>query len=248
MTHLNVVQSNTMIQSLMRSNFQLGVVTRFASAISQINDSDDLTNLTQKALIEFGFDGLFQIKCKNTKQTKKFGERIDRDALGRLVCLEACTDKICRIQNYMMFCLTHFTLILDVEVLSSEQIDEAKDNLAIFCDIVNAWIDNDIELKEFQVANELYKHDMLDKINELNGKVQVTSSDIKKQHLEISQNLLLMLASRFPMLGLDPDQEEEILNSIERTINIYGTLIEQQVSSNTDLTTLLENAADYIRL
>ena len=248
MTQLSTVQSNNMIQSLLRSNFQLGVTTRFASAISQVNETDVLTNLTQKALIEFGFDGLFQIIFKKTKQTKKFGERIDRDALGKLVCLEACTDKICCKQNYMMFCLSHFTLILDVEEFSDEQVDETKDNLAIFCDIVNAWIDNDIELKEFQLANELYKHDMLDKINELNGKVQLTSSDIKTQHLEISQNLLLMLVSRFPMLGLEPDQEEEILNSIEGTINIYGALIDQQVSSNTDLTTMLENAAEYIRL
>ena len=57
-----------------------------------------------------------------------------------------------------------------------------------------------------------------------------------------------MLVSRFPMLGLESDQEEEILNSIEGAINVYGTLIDQQVSSNTDITTMLENAAEYIRL
>jgi len=57
-----------------------------------------------------------------------------------------------------------------------------------------------------------------------------------------------MLVSRFPMLGLEPDQEEEILNSIEGAINVYGTLIDQQVSSNTDITTMLENAAEYIRV
>jgi len=65
---------------------------------------------------------------------------------------------------------------------------------------------------------------------------------------ESSRSLLLMLVSRFSMLGLESDQEEEILNSIEGAINIYGTLIDQQVSSNTDITTMLENAAEYIRL
>jgi len=244
----NAAKTDTMIQSLFRSNHQLGVTTRFASEISQIVDTSTLTETTQTALIEFGLNGLFQIKFQANKQIKQFGERIDRDALGKLACLEKCTDKICRKQDYMMFCLAHFTLILDVSDLTEEQIDETKENLAMFCDIIDAWIVNYLELKQFKAANTLYKQDMLDKINVLNSKVATTSSDIKTQHLEISQNLLLMLASRFPMLGLDVDQEEEILDSIEQTINIYGELIEQQVDRNKDLTQLLDEAADCIEL
>ncbi len=182
------------------------------------------------------------------RHIKKFGERIGRDTLGKLTCFEGCTDKICRKQNYMMFCLARFTLILDVSDLTEEQIDETKDNLVIFSDIIDAWIANHIELEQFKAANKLYQQDMLNKINELNTQVVSTSSDIKMQHLEISQNLLLMLASRFPMLGLDVDQEEEILNSIEHTIDIYGKLIEQQIDSNMNLKDLLNDAADCIKL
>ncbi len=239
--------ADTMIRSLFRSNHQLGVTARFASAISQLTDTDRLTSATQKALIEFGLNGLFQIKFEANKQIKKFGERIDRNTLSKLTCLEQCSGKICIRQDYMMFCLTHFTLILDVSDLTDEQIDETKDNLAIFCDIIDAWIANHLELKQFREANELYRQDMLQKINQLNGKVDSTSSDIKTQHLEISQSLLLMLVSRFPMLGLDVDQEEEILESIEHTIDIYGKLIERQVNHNTDLKQLLNEAANCIQ-
>ncbi len=240
-------QTNAVVQSLFRSNHQLGVTARFASAIAQITNTNALTAATQAALIEFGLNGLFQIKFEMNRHIKKFGERIDRDALGKLTCFEGCTDKICRKQNYMMFCLAHFTLILDVSDLTEEQIDETKDNLAIFSDIIDAWIANHIELNQFREASEMYRQDMLEKINELNSKVDTTSSDIKMQHLEISQNLLLMLASRFPMLGLDVDQEEEILSSIENTIDIYGKLIEQQIDSNAKLKGLLDDAADCIK-
>ncbi len=247
MRQISAVQTDNMIQSLFRSNHQLGVTARFAGTLSQLTETGALTAATQKALIEFGLNGLFQIKFEVNKQVKKFGRRMGKDALGKLTCFEGCTDKICRKKDYMMFCLTYFTLILDVSDLTEEQIDETKDNLAIFSDIIDAWIANHIELKHFREANKLYKQDMLDKINELSCKVVTTSDEIKTQHLEISQSLLLMLASRFPMLGLDVDQEEEILNSIENTIDTYGKLIEQQVNSNADLTELLDDAADCIQ-
>lgn len=247
MVETNTAQMDEMVQSLFRSNHQLGVTARFASKISQISDIEALTVLVHTSLVEFDLDGLFQVKFDDTNIVKRFGNKITRDALDKLTCLEACNAKICQKQNYMMFCLDNFTLILDIGLLSVEQIDETKDNLATFCDIIDAWVGSHMELNKVKAATEMYKFDMLSQINELNAEVDMTSHDIKSQHLEISQNLLLMLISRFPMLGLDVDQEEEILNSIEQTIDVYGDLIEEQINCNDNLTQLLSNAADCIQ-
>jgi len=238
--------ADDMLQSLFRSNHQLGVTTRFASAIAHINDCETLATLVQSALIDFGMSGLFQVKFINNKQLKKFGSNINREIFDRLVCIKSCADKICCQNNFIIFCLNHFTLVLDATNLNKQQIDETKDNLAIFCDIIDAWVTNHIDMQNFIDSTEMVKSDMLGKITQLTQSVDETSSDIRVQHLEISQSLLLMLASRFPTLGLEVDQEEEILMSIENTIEVYGKLINSQVQSNDDLKNLLTEAADCI--
>lgn len=241
------VQNDEIVQTLFRSNHQLGVTTRFASAISHVNDIDLLTMITQSALIDFGLTGLFQIREQKNKYLKKFGNGLNRELFDRLASLKQCSDKIICKDSFIVFCLNHFTLVLDANGMSPEQIDETKDNLAIFCDIIDAWVTNYIKMEQYIESTENVKKDMLTKIEALSNNVENSTTDIKIQHMEVSQSLLLMLASRFPTLGLEPDQEDEILMSIEHTIEVYDKLINVQVKSNKDLKSMLNEAADCIQ-
>ncbi len=238
---------DVILQSLFRSNHQLGITTRFASAISRVKDTESLTRLTEAALIDFGMSGLFQIVEPSNKYLKRFGNAIDRSVFERLVCMQKCGDKICARDNFIIFCLTHFTLILDAADLKEEQIDETKDNLAIFCDIIDAWINQYVQVQQQLEELAVYKNQILENISLLTQNVGNTSHTIKTQHAEIAQSLLHKLATRFPTLGLEPDQEDEILNNIETTIEMYGKLIKDQVLSNHQLIALLSEAAEFLQ-
>jgi len=240
-------ETDSMIQSLFRSNHQLGVTTRFASTITRVTNVDELTDAIQATLIEFGLTGLFQVRLENEKATRKFGTGIEAETLSRIINIEMVSSKINIVENFILFCLKNFILILDVSRQSDSQIDEIKDNLAIFSDIIDAWLTNYSDLQNYKETTRIYKQDMIYRMEQLGASVEESSIEIKKQHLDISQKLLHMLAARFPMLGLDPDQEEEILHSIESTIDTYGGLISEQMNSNNNLSQLLFEAAECLR-
>jgi len=220
------------VQRLLDSQQQLELVTKFASTLLKVTNSDIFLTHIKKTLLELGLNGSFQIKLETGKQINKFGKPIDISRLGKMPCLKAYSEKIYRRDNYMVFCFNHFILILELSNLLAEQLDDTQNNLALFCELCDSWIVNHFEARRLIASTKLYKQDMLDKINELNFNLAPSSADIKMQYLEVSQGLLLMLASRFPLLCLGEEQEEEALDCLEQTIDVYTKLIHHLPSVN----------------
>ncbi|HEY7774735.1 MAG TPA: hypothetical protein VIC26_16235 [Marinagarivorans sp.] len=231
-----------LLSAAMRNNFQLGVFSRASRLFMQCDDFNHFFHYVTDTLEELGLSGRVKLTCGNETRQASFGSGICPAVYDSLNSLERCQSKIYSGLKFSIFNTEHVLLILDSEHTGDMDMDLLIDNITIYMDTIHYWLEQQqkicIEREEVQqerarVISNL--HSFIECVTRLNQHLTETQQ-------AVNEDLLSQLIGIFPVMGMEADQEEAILNIVHNARSKEQALVSQQLKQNEDLRVVIKQA------
>lgn len=231
-----------LLSTAMKSNFQLGVFSRASRIFMQCNEFNPFCYYVTDTLEELGLSGRIKLTAGGNCAHTPFGQGICPNVYNSLNDLAHCSSKILLQPNFFIFNTQHVLLILDTEKNEAMEIDLLVDNMTIYMDTIHYWLEQhhkitkerkEIEHERSRVVSNL--HSFIECITRLN-------QHLTEAQQTVNEDLLTRLIGIFPIMGMEADQEEIILNIVHDARRKERALIEQQLQQNDDLRTVMRQA------
>ncbi len=220
--------------------FQLGAVNRATRQLISAHSHDDLIDVIQQLCTSLGLSGYLYLSCQEFRDIRKIASGVPRNHTHTLVSLLASQDKVTVSDSLFAFRYPDITLIVHHDSKMAGGSDLIQDDLVLFLDSADIWLNK----------HNAYLHtESLIKLR-LNDFQQALMQDQKllgsRQDMIVNK-MLTDMATILPMLGLEPDQEEEIYNAIDPIVRAMSHVLDSQASSNQDLISIVEHLLQHLK-
>lgn len=231
--------STTATQSL-RHQFQLGAINRATRQLISAHAYTDLINIIDQLSCNLNLSGFLYLSGFQFRKAKKIGSGLPRNQIRSVMELLNQPHKIAVMDSLFCFKYNGITLVVHQPTPSGEPHDLLQDDMAIFIDSVEIWLQKHDARME---TEELIQH----QLNEFQ-RTLLHDQKLMNSHRDVIVNRLLTdMASILPMLGLEQDQEEEIYNAIEPIVHSMSQSLEDQASSNQDFMQIVETLLTHLK-
>ena len=245
--------SNSMIQidkdhfdTILNNAYQCGVVSRSSKLLMCCKLSDELSEVFLEALVTFGVSGIFKLYFEDAEYVRVVGKGIPKHIFKEIEALPESQDKVSETQHLMAFTTKNVKLVIATTTLNSQQTGLYKDNLMQLVDAIQAWVENyhfDRSTKQQHVNDKVVSAERLHEVVHCLNKLNLHLIESNRQ---ISQDLYSNLIAKFPMLALEADQEESILDIMKDALDRQDVLMKAQVHHNDELKDILKQAINSL--
>lgn len=242
-TSANIESSSDYLETM----HYYGLSVRLSRNLMRTQSAAKALELSQQYLDNLHLSGFIRFLEGDMRQAAKFGNTISRELLQDVKTIRACAackDKIGIEKEFIIIKSSLSFIFISRQDLSVEKIDKLQDILAVFIDTLDAWLENYLMRSELSSTLQ----------GSLQSLVQ-SSSELILCHANASEELMSAMIAKFPVLGLQADQEDYILDIIKHAMDKHIQLIENQIKKNGTLgDTLIEsvdalnNSDEYVSL
>ena len=227
--------------------FQNGIISQAARAIISLTDLDDLVSVITTTLESLSVAGLGKVSCLEYRKSFQFGKRISREQCKELSCYATCQQKILATDDFIVVKNKSVLLIVNTSNIGPMESDLLQDNLASFADIIQSWTDDHADRKKAELALQAERSAAATQLDNVAQRLDILGEQLVNDFNQSAENLMSKLMSLFPSIGLEPDQEEKILDSIATALNRQELAILAQIDYNKDARALLGAAGSALR-
>ena len=231
--HYNTLQANA---------HQCGLLNRASRLLLQSKNLHQAAEVLQSTLEDFPLSGYVKLFTHSKNLVRKFGQGIPRRDFATIRDSFKSNNKIQVRNEHLLIQTANTQLIVKLEAKLLAYSGLVQDNLAIYCDTLQAWVEAyqaKRQLQQQQLQERLSSaqqlQDLVHCLTKLNG-------HLLQNHQLIVQELLSALLAQFPTLALQADQEEAILDVVNRSLNKQGQLLDAQVQNNNETKVTLNRA------
>ncbi len=223
-----------------------GTITRSSRLLLKCDSLDSFTNTITVTLENLGTSGYFKILCGPESRNRQFGKGIKKSYCDVIKSDYTDQDKIYSGDDFLIFNTANVMLIVDSRELEDMDFDLLRDNIAIFVDTIHAWLEHHSKLWKDRKTSENERQDITKKLQDFTRCLTRLNNNLIENQQLINEELISSLSAIFPTLGLEPDQEETILNIVESTVMKEQQVMQNQVNQNNDVTVLIHQAIDAL--
>ena len=238
---MSVVQQNSAqgeLTNAMRRQHHLGAVNRATRELINSQCHDDVFTIVQQLCCSFGVSGFLYLNAFNFRQVRKIECGLPRNQIRTLMKLLSTSDKVSVDEDLFAFKYTNLQLI--VHQNQAYRGDSIQDDMVLFLDSADVW---------------LKKHDALlrtetmirQRLNDFQQTLQQDLQTLGSKRELIVNRMLTDMASLLPMLGLEPDQEDDIYDAITPIVSAMSQALDHQTSSNHDLFGIVEHLLHQLK-
>jgi len=228
----------------MKTAAQMGSINRFCVTILTINRIEELFPEVSSLLEEFNISGGYHFTLADTKISKCIGDReISKNTLLKTRSMSSDLNKITKENGILIITQSKFTLVANIDGLAEHDIDLLIDNLAIFCDVVQNWAMRMEEIMTHRVVTDQQKIKTIGNLEKFKECLECSSFQLQECNEQLNVDVISRLAMLFPVLGLDANQENRILELFEKCTDEFGEFVSKQVIFNGEITELLMKAS-----
>jgi phosphotransferase system IIB component len=242
----SLTNEQVLLAATMKSAFQLGVFSRASRLLMRCDEFDGFWPCVQETLKEVGLSGSIKFHCGDLVRYGTFGCGISPTVLHSLRCMDRCQAKICSNNEFLIYNSDHVLLIVDTKGSDAADLDLMIDNLTIYMDTIQNWLDHHERL--CTEREEIRKERIKVSIN-LDSFIQCItrlSEHLIHTQQAVNEELISQLIAVFPVLGMEADQEEVILNIVNDARAKERALLDQQLCQNNELRTVMKQAIDAL--
>ncbi|GAB1255674.1 hypothetical protein [Aurantivibrio plasticivorans] len=233
-------------QFAMRSAYQLGVIARLSREIICCQELESIEAVIYGAARRFQLSGCFRAAVAEEQISIQFGKGISRQDLCSLAKLSGRGTKLSTHEGYIIFQTKHLLLVLLRSDFSEDEIDSLKDNLAVLIDTIHYWLDNYARLKIKDTQSRDARLAIAQKMNDIVNTMVRFSEHLSNSHSALCGDLSSKLLVELSTLGLEADQEEDIIELVNSTNEKHGYLIDMQVKHNADMRSIMAEAVSLL--
>lgn len=221
---------------------QCGTLSRASRALIQCTNAQTANRIIEQTLNELNLTGFYKLAIGEQTYHRQFGDLVitydDPSIAGQI----ESASKVCQVEGFLILKTEDILLVVKFdEDVAVEMIDMFKDNLVIFIDTVQTWVSQYQDTEDHK--NEIFHEKLFsaDKLNEILGYLKIYNAHLIESNRAIYKELLSSMAGQFPILGLEGDQEEAILDIIDSAHSKQEQILDAQVHYNDDLRNILSD-------
>ncbi len=232
----------------MKNAAQMGSINRFCATILTISGVDELIPMMTSLLEEFNISGGYHLSLENSKISKCFGvKEASKNALLKTRNMGNKLKKITKENDLIIIKQSKYTLVVSIDGMSDGDVDLLMDNLAIFCDVVQSWAEHFEKNLHFRSKTDRQKISTINNLENLKECLSCSSFQLQECNEKLNSDIISRLAMLFPVLGLDANQENRILELFEKCTDEFGKFVSRQVIFNGEISELLVNASVHLK-
>lgn len=224
----------------MESHYQLGVILRATRRLLVCENYREVIAVLDMVAANLNLSGLYQLTGIQFKETRKIGLGIPREQCPSLFQLMARSDKIAIAHGLMVFRWPNLLVVLNVRDLSPQERDPVQDNLAMFLDSMQQWLDRHRLLLETETV-------ICDRLDEFRSSLASGARHMKRNRVALTDQLLADFVSTLPVLGLEADQEDCILDTLQPVIDSMQKNLCNQSEVNEDFVRVIDEMLAFVR-
>lgn len=215
-----------------------GSAIRYSRDLIKTQSAEKALELTGRYLGGLSLSGYLRFLVGDARRPTTFGNKISRHFVHEICAIKphlASDEKICIAEDFVIIKSRMSFIFLCRKELDAQRLDKLQDILAVLLDTIDAWLDNYMLRKEISLVLQNSLSDLIS-----------SSSELLNQHRSASDDLLSSMIVRFPILGLQADQENMILDILNVAAEKHIELIEKQIKKNNSLGDILISSVDML--
>lgn len=221
-------------------HFQLGVILRGTRQLLACTGYDELIGIIRAVAVNLSLSGYVQLTGYQFRQVKKCGAGLPRQACPRLDALMLAPGKIALQDELILFKWPSVLLALDLGRLESGTGSQIQDTLALFLDSVQQWLDRHHSLLETESV-------MCKRLDEFRRSLQSGAEHMHFSRTQLTSRLLGDLVTILPALGLEPDQEDSILDTLRPVIDCMEKSFCHHSAANEDFVAVVNEMVAFMQ-
>ena len=227
---------------LVKNLFQTGVLNRASRSIIKSHFIGDLADVVRATLETLGQQGCGKIEYLECRQSIMFGGKLSSHQCQRLADIPKQGEKVNHGDDYLLLKTENILIVLLTERLCEIEVSLLKDNLATLIDTLQAWIDKRVSELTKTKALMSERQESADQLLGVSECLSKLGDHVTDTFQNNNQALMGDLVALFPRMGLEPDQEDVILELISKGLENQRAALETLLNYNLDLKTMMDMA------
>lgn len=228
------------LQAHVDHQFQMGVVLRAARQLLHCHTYDDVVTLMVSVVEELGVSGLIQVTGFEFRGIQKCGAGLSRHSTGELRKLMLNDAKIPVQGTLMLFKWPSALLALDVGDIAPLKADQLRDDMALLLDSVQQWLDKQRQKCELENV-------ICERLRAFQYNLQTGVESMHQDRDALADQILAEFAAMLPLLSMDEDQENAILDALQQVIRSIGRSLNQHSQMNEEIIQVVHELLDFVR-
>ncbi len=234
------MQSVSAKQVHLVAQFQLGVINRSTRHLVACSEYDQLLEIVHAMAVNLELAGYVRVSGYEYSATRKIGlSGLQRESLALLPGLVKQTDKIVVNDRLMLCQWPSIVLVVDTEMLDESSRSQLQDSIAIALDTIQTWLDRHYELMATKANIYL-------QLFQFKNHLQEGMDCMNQQQRDLHCELISRIASHLPVLGLETDQEELILDTFSPIILEMDRGVSSHCAASQSFIELINQTLDYL--
>ena len=204
-----------LLKNTMTTAAHLGVINRFVNKLLGVRSLDELLKHIDATILEFGLNGHYCLRSNEGFLYRNVGPGSVATLLEALYKADFGASRICVADSSMHIRYRDFVISVSTENVCAD-IPTLQDTLAIFSETASRGIRliNSIEgIKSEEIAR---RHHVRHRLEKSHSELALLTDSIARGEQEMTEYLLVNIVSMFPVIGLEPDQEDRVLSIIHQ--------------------------------
>ncbi|MBA55277.1 MAG: hypothetical protein CMK89_12550 [Pseudomonadales bacterium] len=223
----------------MRRQYQLGAINRATRQLISAHHYDDLLEVIHQLCVSLGLSGFLFLNGHEFRAIRKIATGLPRNQIRTLARVLANADKVTVDSHLFAFQYQGISLIVHHDSHANGT-DLIQDDLVLFLDSADIWLRKHNAYRQTEAMIKL-------RLTDFQQTLLQDQKLLGSQRESIVNKMLTDMATIFPMLGLEPDQEEEIYNAVDPIVRAMSHALDNQASSNKDLCGIVEHLLQHLR-
>jgi hypothetical protein len=219
--------------------YQLGVINRATRELISSQSYLATLAIIEQLLADLSLSGFIHISGFQFNKAKKIGSGLPRNRIRDLLELMQQPNKISVSTPLFVFKWPSLTVVVDASHSADPHDDQLQDDLAMFIDSAQLWMNQHFHFLETKSL-------ISEKLGDFKFSITSDLRILTAKRESLIHKLLGDMVSIMPMMGLEPDQEEEILNTLQPVIDSMEKSLSEQSTSNQDFIQIINQLLSYL--
>ncbi len=239
-------ETNGAIHASYLNAHQCGVLNRISRSILAATNPEEIINIVASAAESLSLSGCCKIEALEQRLSVKFGRGFSRSQCTELVYLTNCQGKVVATDHFLFFTTDNVFIVIDTCDLTELESELFKDNLTIFSDTLQTWIEQYSYQNKIQQRAKQERLMAADQMNDILTCLTRLNENLLGTHVHITEELISELVAKFPTMALEIDQEDNILNIVDTSVKKHQGIIDAQIKQNNDLKLIMAGAIEAL--
>lgn len=216
-----------MLMDAISTSHHLGVANRLAMQLLKSETLEEMVSHVVAACEELALSGYVMLQRAPFVSCRQFGE----PDVTMTEMRDAFPDAKSRVQvagTWLYIGYPIVTFLVDTH--DQNRLAILQDTLASICEAVNETASTITALTELREINTLHCKEIGQDVLSLSEQLKDLSRKLNEKQSAGSEHLIGGLAALFPVIGLEADQEEQILDLVENYAQSVGESVSSQVA------------------